>query len=34
MSQVNQQYLKDKDGNIFSPIVSGESIKLLRGGNT
>lgn len=34
MSQVNQQYLKDKDGNIFSPIVSGESIKLLRGGAT
>lgn len=27
MSQVSQQYLKDKDGNVFSPIVSNESIQ-------
>lgn len=27
MSSVSQQYLKDKDGNIFSPIVSAGSVK-------
>lgn len=32
MSTVSQQYLKDKNGNIFSPIVSSQSVKLLRGG--
>lgn len=26
MSKVNQEYLRDKDGNIFSPIVSIDSI--------
>ena len=27
MSSVSQQYLKDKDGNVFSPIVSAGSVK-------
>lgn len=26
MSSVNGRYLKDEDGNVFSPIVSAESV--------